>query len=201
MDMILATLEHLVTSPWVYLLVFAVVAVDAFLPVVPSETVVIAAGVFASGGSPEVLLVVAVAALGAWVGDHVSYRLGWGASDRAQRMRRGSRGRRTLDWVESQMHRRGGMLLVAARFVPGGRTATTLAAGALRFPRRRFLVFVAIAAVCWSLYATLIGYWGGRLFEDDPAKALLLSFGVTMGLAGLAELARRSGVGSPSHLR
>lgn len=36
-----------------YLVIFAVTAVDAFFPAVPGETVVITAGVFAAGASPR----------------------------------------------------------------------------------------------------------------------------------------------------
>lgn len=191
MDTLVGLLQQLTSSPWLYVLVFVVVALDAFFPVVPSETLVITAGVFATGGSPDLVLLVVVAAVGAFVGDHVSYRLGRGASGLTQRLREGRRGAPTLAWAETQLRTRGGMLLAAARFIPGGRTATTVTAGALRYPRRRFLVFVSIAAVCWSAYASLIGYWGGSMFEEDPIKGLVLGVAVAMGLTCLAELARR----------
>ena len=36
--------EEWVSSDWAYLAIFAVAAIDAFFPIVPSETVVISAG-------------------------------------------------------------------------------------------------------------------------------------------------------------
>ena len=49
------------------------------------------------------------------------------------------------------------MLLVTARFVPGGRTVVTFSSGLTRQPFRRFLGFIAFAAVVWACYAALLG--------------------------------------------
>ncbi|MFG1675181.1 hypothetical protein [Micromonospora sp. NPDC049282] len=52
---VLDLLHQTVTSPWVYLVIIAVTAVDASFPAVPGETVVITAGVFAAGGAPNLV--------------------------------------------------------------------------------------------------------------------------------------------------
>ena len=53
-DRITELVEHAVGSPWVYLALFAFAALDAFFPIVPSESLVISAGVFAASGTePE----------------------------------------------------------------------------------------------------------------------------------------------------
>lgn len=44
-------------SSWTYLLVFGVAALDAVLPFVPSETIVIAAGVLAASHDLDIALV------------------------------------------------------------------------------------------------------------------------------------------------
>ena len=65
-----ALVESLVASPWLYLALFGLVVGDAFLVVLPSETVVVALGAMAaSTGEPNLLIVLPVAALGAVVGD------------------------------------------------------------------------------------------------------------------------------------
>jgi SNARE associated Golgi protein len=43
-------------------------------------------------------------------------------------------------------------IIVVARFIPGGRTATTYAAGTVGMPWRRFLPADAIAVALWALY-------------------------------------------------
>ena len=62
-DRITELVEHAVGSPWVYLALFAFAAIDAFFPIVPSESLVISAGVFAASGSePELVPIILSAA-------------------------------------------------------------------------------------------------------------------------------------------
>ena len=63
-------------SPWTYAFLFAVSALDAVIPLVPSETSVITAGVLASSGDLILVLVILLAAAGAIVGDNCSYWIG-----------------------------------------------------------------------------------------------------------------------------
>jgi membrane-associated protein len=184
-------LESAITSPWAYLVIFVLAALDGFFPVVPAETAVITAGVFAATGQPDLLLVIAVAALGAFAGDHISYQIGSRAGRGFwHRLRPGSRAHRMSHWAADALSERGGMLLVVARYIPGGRTAVTLTAGVVAYPRRRFAVFDAIAALTWAGYSTSVGYLGGRAFEDDRLKSLLLGLGIAGAITVLAELIR-----------
>lgn len=133
MEYVLDLLHHTVASPWVYLVIFTVTAVDAFFPAVPGETVVITAAVFAAGGEPNLVAVIVVAALGALAGDHVSYAVGrGGGAHRAARLPADSRRRAGSEWARRALDRRGGMILTTARYLPGGRTAVTLTMGAVR---------------------------------------------------------------------
>ena len=190
-DAVLGWVQDLMSSPWVYLVVLALSAVDALLPVVPSESVVITAGVFAATGEPDLAAVVAVAALGAFAGDHGSYALGRLAGPRLRtRAGPGSRRRAALERAERLLASRGGALLVTARYVPGARTAVTLTAGAVSWRLRRFSPYAALAALTWAGWCAGIGYLGGTAFERDPLRGLLLGLGLALGLSGLAELVR-----------
>lgn len=71
-----------------------------------------------------------------------------------------------------------------------GRKAVTLAAGLTHFPWRRFAVFDAVAAVIWASYAALLGYYGGRAFEEQPWKGLLLAVGIAFAVTLGSELVR-----------
>jgi len=64
------------------------------------------------------------------------------------------------------------------RFITGGSTAATLTCGVTAFPRRRFVVATAIAAVIWATYAYLLGRAGGATFEDRPWIGLVLALGL-----------------------
>jgi membrane-associated protein len=176
-------------SPWTYAVILSVAALDAVLPLVPSETVAIAAGVLAGAGDLSIALVIAAAAAGAFAGDTSSYGIG-----RALRDRIGTRvlPDRRRAWAERALDARGGALIVGARFVPGGRTAVTLTAGALAMPARRYFRLIGLAAVVWASYAALLGYLGGRAFEDEPWRGLLIAFAAAGAIALALELARRA---------
>jgi membrane-associated protein len=186
-DAIVQSVEAMATTPWVYLALFGVAALDGFFPVVPSETLVITLGAFAAAiGDPHLVLVMLVAALGALTGDHISYFIGRGAGGRIfTRLKPGSRAGRTYDRIGRMLDERGGLVLVVARYVPGGRTAATLTTGATGFSRRSFTRYAVIAAVTWAIYSAGLGYLGGTAFEHDPligvALGLGLAFTITAG--------------------
>lgn len=183
-----ALAELVSASPWTYALILAVAALDALLPLVPSETTAIAAGVLAAAGDLSLGLVVASAAAGAFLGDSSSYGLGRAFGPRIAPRLLPARRRA---WAERTLERRGGALIVGARFVPGGRTAVTLTAGMLAMPARRYLRLAALAAVTWASYAALLGYAGGRAFEEHPWRGLLLALAAAAAIALLVEVARR----------
>ena len=95
-----------------------------------------------------------------------------------------------MRWAERQLEERGGEIIIIARFIPGGRTAVTLSAGALEMRWRRFATFDAIAAVIWASYAALLGYVGGKQFEDAPWKGLIVALLIAFSVAGGVELVR-----------
>ncbi|MER7206528.1 DedA family protein [Streptosporangium sp. NPDC000239] len=185
---ILDAVHQAMSSPWIYLALFALAMLDGFFPVVPAETAVITAGVFAaSTGAPSLWLVIVVAALGAFAGDHISYAIGRTTNSR---LRGGRRSGKAIAWAERALAERGGLVLVVARYIPAGRTACTLTMGAVAYPRRSFALFDALAAVSWAIYSGLIGFVGGAAFENDPIKGLLLGLGIALSITAVVEVVR-----------
>jgi membrane-associated protein len=188
-----SVLELVSASPWTYAVILGIAALDAVLPLVPSETAVISAGVLAGAGDLSLGLVIAAGAAGAYAGDSSAYLLGRSADERLKRtLFRGGKGARRQAWAEGMLERHGGPLIFGARFVPGGRTATTVSAGALRMRWARFAAFAAMAALGWASYAALMGYVGGRAFEDNPLWGLLVGFGLAALTFAAVEVARRA---------
>ncbi|GAA2719117.1 DedA family protein [Actinocorallia aurantiaca] len=183
-ETILQFAHDIITSPWIYLMVLGIALLDGFFPVVPSETLVITTGAFAaSTGEPDALLLLSVAAIGAICGDHVSYWLGRRAGSRLK-------DGKAFRWARKEVDERGGLVLVVARYIPGGRTATTLTLGATGYPFRRFLLFDVFAGLSWAVYSVLVGYIGGVAFEEDPFKGLLLGLGIALTVAAVVEFIR-----------
>lgn len=173
----------LAAAPWVYLALYAVAALDGFFPPVPSEPVVIALAVLsASAGIPNLALVLLAATAGAFTGDQLAYAIGGRLEVRRLWILRSTRGRRTVDWAEGALAKRGPSLILAARFIPIGRVAVNMTAGATGYPRRRFVALTAVAAVFWSLYSVAIGLTAGAWFRDRPLVAVAI--GVVGGMLG-----------------
>ena len=179
-------------SAWAYAALFGIAALDAVFPLVPSETAVITGGVIAAAGDLNLGLVLACAAAGAFVGDNTSYVIGRTIGPpAADRLFRGERGRKTINWAKRTLAERGGLLIVVSRFIPGGRTATTFSAGLVGYRWRLFVLFDALAAAFWASYAALIGYFGGKAFENQPWKGLLVAFGLAATITLVVEVGRR----------
>lgn len=180
-------------SPWTYAVILAVAALDAVFPIVPSEATLISAGVLAGAGDLQIAFVIAAGAAGAYAGDSSAYLLGRRFDYRLDRLLfRGDQGVSRRAWAERTLERHGGPLIFGARFIPGGRTATTVSAGLLGMWWLRFAAFAAGAAVAWAMYAALLGYIGGRAFEDNPLWGLLVGFGLAAATFVVVEIVRRA---------
>ena len=85
------------------------------------------------------------------------------------------------------------MVILVARFVPGGRNAVSLAAGTLAMPWRVYAPWDALAAALWALYGTGLGYISGRTFSDSFVVPLVLSLALAtlIGVAGELVARRR----------
>jgi membrane-associated protein len=187
--------SHVSGSPVTYLVVLALVAGDAIVPLFPGESAVVAAAVLAADGELVVWLVALAAFAGAFLGDLTMYGIGRWAGPRLVR-RYASDGPRAerVGWAREQLDRRGPALIAAAQFVPGGRNVVMFTAGTLHFPLPRFLAADAVGAGLWAVLQTAIGYFGGRAF-DDTLTALVASLGVAIALGaavdGVDRLVRR----------
>lgn len=176
-----------------YLLAFSLPLLDAVLPVVPSETALIALGVATTGSvDPRIALLVGLAALGAFLGDNLSYLIGRRFQPAIERRFFSSpKGKRRRVWAEHALERFGVRLILVCRFIPGGRTAVTLTCGIVSYPRPRFVAATAFSAVVWATYAFFVGRLGGAAFEDRPWIGFLLALGIALAVTGLVEVARR----------
>lgn len=190
-------------SQWTYLLIVAVCTFDALVPLLPSETVVVTAAVLASHGRLNIGLVAVSAAAGALLGDNSAYWVGRSGLRRVANRTMGSeKNQQRVQWARDQLRRRGGWIIVVARFIPGGRTATTYVAGTLEMPwKTRFLPFDAIAAIAWALLASGLGYFGGSAFEHNLWLPVLIATGVSLIIAAGGELLRRKVLDRPGRAR
>jgi membrane-associated protein len=187
-----SALDLISHSPEAYLIIFLLALGDGVFPAFPSETALIVGGLKSATGDLSLGWVIAAGAGGAFVGDGVSYTLGRFVGAPVQkRFFNGARARRVLVWAERQLGERGGLVVIAGRYVPGGRTAVTFTAGLTRYSYPRFAAYDAVAAITWATYASVLGYLGGTFFHDHVWAALLLAFGIAGSVTAGVEVARR----------
>ncbi len=191
LESLLDWLESLSSNPWFYVIIFTIALLDSVVPVVPSETTVILGGIAAGQGELWIVLVVALGALGAFVGDNMAYWLGRRAGGWLQRtVLKREKQQKQLAWASDQLEKRGGLLLITARFIPGGRTAITLSSGITKQHYPTFMKFDAIAATLWASYAGILGFYFGDRFEDDHTRAFLYAFFTAISVTILIEIVR-----------
>ncbi|HED04685.1 MAG TPA: phosphatase PAP2 family protein [Candidatus Fraserbacteria bacterium] len=149
---------------WVVFL--GVMLENAGIPL-PGETILLAAAFFAYQGHFNLVIVIAVAAVGAVLGDNAGYWIG----------RRGGRSlleryggylllnAKRLAGLERFFERYGAKAVFFARFVTGFRVFTALFAGAGQMPWPKFVFYNAAGALIWSITMGSLGYLFGYSWE------------------------------------
>jgi membrane-associated protein len=164
-----------------------------FVPLLPTEPVLISCGVLAASGKLPLQWVVLTAVVSCVLADLVNYsvgrRIGQPAIARFAQRRTPAA---VLEWIKERLARNAEPILVAGRWLPGGGTIGAVLCGSLRFPLRRFAMASMIGCTLWCLYATLLGYLGGQLANDDIPLALGVSLGIAAALSLPASMFLRS---------
>jgi len=145
---------------------FGVMLENAGVPV-PGETILLAAGFFAALGHFNIAMVMAIACLGAVLGDNAGYFIGRKLG-RATLLRYGRYVGLTpkrLAMFETFFERHGNKTILVARFITGLRVFAALLAGAARMQWRTFALYNFLGAVLWSIAITLAGYFFGHSWD------------------------------------
>lgn len=167
---------------WVLLVVFALCFIDGIIPPLPSESVVVAlAAVAVSGvGEPNLALLFVAAAVGAFAGDQTAYTIGRHSPLARLAQGRNERMRKAMTWADRQLARRGAMIIIAARYIPVGRIAVNFTAGAIEYPRPKFIRYDAIAAITWAGYSIGIGALAGQWMKNNPLLGAVIAVCLAM---------------------
>ena len=162
-------IEQNAAAVWVLPALFLLATFDALLPPVPSDSVVITLAAFgAASGSPHLLALGVVAAAGAFIGDNLTFGVARRSGLNGLRTSTRPRVRQAFLRAEGELDRRGGLAIVVARYIPVGRVAVNVTAGAGTFAHRRFVLLSALAATSWAAYSVGIGALAGHWVEQNP---------------------------------
>lgn len=195
MEVVRHLLGVAMASHWLLLILFVAAAVDAVFPVVPSEGLVVTAGMAAAAGHQNLLLVIVLAMLGSVIGESACYFMGRGSGPMLHRwMKRQARRQALYEKVSAALHSRGGLILMTVRYIPGARMVATLTAGATRYSFRKFIFFTIAGVTVAYTYVALLGYLGGDAFAHDSLKALAFSLSLAFVIGLVIETSRRIAV-------
>ena len=189
---------HLGASAWIYPAMYVSATIDGFFPPIPSESVVITLTVLAHAeGVPWLPGILALAVAGAWTGDQIAYQIGRAVGTERFGFLRSARGRKAVAWARHALDHRGASFIMAARYVPIGRVAVNMTAGAVGYPRARFMLVSAIAAVTWGIYSMLIGLAAASWLGHNTLLAMAVGVvaGILLGILVDQVVQRITGAG------
>jgi membrane-associated protein len=161
---------------WGYLIVFTVTLLEnsAFLALlIPGDAVLLLAGFYAQRGALSLPAVMAIAFVGALLGDTIAYFVGRFAGSKIVDKWGGGRllSERRIERFDRYFAEYGMWAVALGRITPVFRAFNTFAAGMSRMPFIRFLIAIFMIVAVWSAAGPALGYlFSGSL---DLAKRYL----------------------------
>ena len=172
------TMMHLLHQ-YSYALILGVIALECAGIILPGETVLVTAALYASHGHLNILLVLASAAAGAMLGNMAGYVLGRLVGQRVlarHGWRIGLTDRR-LALGRYMFARHGGKMVFFSRFAAVLRSFSALLAGANLMAWRPFLLWSAAGAIAWPGVTGLVVFALGNAARRLSGAAAI-GFGV-----------------------
>jgi membrane protein DedA with SNARE-associated domain len=178
--------------------------IDAFLPVVPTQALMITSGALTVYGALDLPVTIAVGTAGVFIGDLSCYLLGRHGRTRPPQSTHDRRFAR-ISRLTRGLREPGPLVIMLCRFVPGGRLAAFYHAGRRRYPLRLLLIYELTAALAWAVYGGLVGALGGnalvnsawRLFAvAATAAAIFGSAGWLLALTGASRAMTEPAIGT-----
>jgi len=166
-----------------YWLVFGLIAIETMGIPVPGETALIAAALLAHDEKLDIVVLIALAAAAAILGDNVGFTIGRRVGRRVFEKPGPFHERRLamLAAGEPFFERHGPKAVFLGRWVTGLRIASAWLAGMNRMHWPRFLFWNALGGVCWAVSVGLGAYFVGHAFEQIVGIGGIVAAGVVTG--------------------
>lgn len=149
-----------------YLITFGVIFVETglvFVPFLPGDSLLFAAGAFAALGSLNIWILVPLMMLAAVLGDTVNYGIGHFFGQKLIDNPRVPLNQEHIDETKKFFDKYGGKTIVLARFVPIVRTFAPFVAGIGRMTYGEFISYNILGGTLWVLIATMTGFFFGNI--------------------------------------
>ncbi len=168
---------------FLYALIGAIVFVETGILLgffLPGDSILFSAGLVAAAhGNVNIVILVTVIFLAAFVGDQVGFVLGRKIGRPYLERHNGPRIQKMIERSELFYERTGWWAVVAARFFPWIRTFVPPIAGASHMNYYKFLSANALGALLWGVGITLAGYYAATLPWVKTSSYAIAAFFIT----------------------
>jgi len=131
----------------------------------PGDSLLVTAGIFASRGDLNILVLLSLLIPATLLGDSLGYLIGKKIGPKIFTKEQSFFFRKDyLIKTKNFYEKYGGMTIAVARFMPIIRTFAATVAGVAQMKYTKFLAFDIMGGVAWVLSMTFIGYFLGQLF-------------------------------------
>jgi membrane-associated protein len=171
---------------WTYAIIALIIFMETGLvvtPILPGDSLLFAAGMFAGRGALNPHLLFLVLASAAIVGDNTNYWVGRYLGPRVLRNDDSRIFRKKyLDKTREYFEKYGAVTIVIARFVPIVRTFAPFVAGVGAMSYPKYLSFSLFGAFLWVGICVYAGFFLGNIpvIRDNFELAVLLIIGVSL---------------------
>lgn len=167
----------------VYVIIGAIVFVETGILLgffLPGDSVLFSAGLVAAAhGEVNILILVTVIFIAAFVGDQVGFVLGRKIGRPYLERHKGPKIQKMIERSERFYERTGWWAVVAARFFPWIRTFVPPIAGASHMNYYKFLSANALGALLWGVGITLAGYYAAAIPWVKTSSYAIAAFFIT----------------------
>jgi membrane protein DedA with SNARE-associated domain len=146
----------------------------------PGETALVLAAVLASQGKLNIVLVIAIAAASAIIGDNIGYLLGrhFGRDVLEARGPFHERRAKVIAIGDRYFEKHGAKTVFIGRWIALIRFATAWLAGINGMPLPTFFAWNAIGGITWAITFGVAGYYGGEAVAHVMASVGIVAAGV-----------------------
>jgi membrane-associated protein len=145
-----------------YLLLFTVIFIETglvFVPFLPGDSLLFAAGAIAAINSLNIYILIAILWLAAFAGDTANYFIGKFFGKKLSN----KVNQEYLDRTQEFYKKYGGMTIFLARFIPIIRTFAPFVAGLGKMEYKKFFVYNIVGGFVWTSLFVGLGYFFGNI--------------------------------------
>lgn len=163
-----------------YVILFAIIFAETglvFVPFLPGDSLLFAAGAFAALGSFNVVALLILLYVAAILGDTVNYWIGHFFGQKIiDNPKIPFINQKHIDETQEFYKKHGGKTIFLARFVPIVRTFAPFVAGVGKMDYKKFIEYNLTGGFVWVVGFTLLGYFFGNIpFVKDNFSVVVLA--------------------------